>query len=652
MKAKIRRIMALVMSLMIASGCIFTWGVSAADESSASSGKASSPSVEATTEYVDDGHMNLDIVFALDASGSMRYSDPSGIALDAVNLFLDLCDDSCGIGYAVYTHKIKETGEVTKTSNTKKISALRKKIKSIEYDPYGHTDIALGLTRAEKILKDNKNKDVNRKKAIVLLSDGNTDLPSYARSLSESKKEMEKTLSSLSKEGIPVYAIGLNSNGSLDKKEVQNIAKKTNGKTYDARSSDQLTEIATDIFSDIYNIKGKSLSIRKGKVSINIKNDSIFYVNIIIRTKLTRKEMSPVLTNPKGKKVSLDKNDDVTVTTAGSYTMIKLIYPEAGNWTLTLKKATNDNCSIKQLDFYSVYIKQTIPETVGTGRTVRITATLNDPKGVVKDDKLLKTISMKSTVKSTGADENVDLTKNADGTYTGEFVPRTPGDYKIITKADSDKFKKQSTTFTLHVVDGYGDMSEGEDGNDDPTKAGGLMDIIVRIVIITLVVVVVVVVIVFIVVAIRARSLGENAKKNEPEPEPAPKPEQPKPKSKPIELAKTGPDPGDPDYVDVTLVEHDAIENLIKKGSDDAFSSMRAEDFQADESLEKLIRKGSDDAFDQKYEDFQSDPSLEGIIKTGGDGLEGVGKAEETYDDEYDDDEYDDDDYDDDDYEE
>ena len=55
-----------------------------------------------------DANMNLDVVFVLDSSGSMLDSDPNKVALDAFNLFVDLCDETCGVGYVVYSEKIKD----------------------------------------------------------------------------------------------------------------------------------------------------------------------------------------------------------------------------------------------------------------------------------------------------------------------------------------------------------------------------------------------------------------------------------------------------------------------------------------------------------------------------------------------------------------
>lgn len=69
--------------------------------------------------YGEDGKMNLDVVFVLDASGSMLYSDPNRIAIDAFNLFVDLCDESCGVGYSVYTEQLIASSPVVDLNNKK-----------------------------------------------------------------------------------------------------------------------------------------------------------------------------------------------------------------------------------------------------------------------------------------------------------------------------------------------------------------------------------------------------------------------------------------------------------------------------------------------------------------------------------------------------
>ena len=631
MKVRLKRILSLLMAMMLVVSCFAAFHVSAEDGDDEEVD-------EELAEYVDDGHMNLDIVFVLDASGSMLYSDPNGVALDAMNLFLDLCDDSCGVGYDVYTQKIMEEQEIKSIKEKSDFDDIKNKIGKIKYDPSGDTDIALGLTKAKQIFEKNEKKDANRKKAIILLSDGNTDLPNGPRTVDESKKEMETTLAELDKKGIPVYAIGLNHNDKLDKKELDDITKKTGGKAYETKSSDGLTLIASDIFSDIYDLEGVDREIINGDVKIPIKDNSVFYVNIIIRTKLTLEEMSPRLTDPDGKNVSLTGSDNIKMTSAGSYTLIKLIYPQSGTWILHLSKANSDNCSVKQLDFYSVFIDQEIPKKAVIGDEVLITASLNDGNGIVKDSDLLKTIEMTATVKHSSWETEVKLERNNDGTFTGTFVAEHAGEHTVKTTAVSDKFKKSSAKKTIDIFLKTQDAGETS-GTDE--EDGGELQAFIMVLIVGVGIVVLVIVALIIASVIRTSAEEKKVKEVRPEEPPKPRP-QPQPVAKPVQ--KETP----PDYVNVTLVEHDALENLIKKGTDDAFSTKNADEFKADENLEKLIKKGADDPFHANASDYTVDPSLAALIRTGGDGL-GVGKEEESYDD---DDEYDDDDYDDDDYDE
>ncbi|MDD6489561.1 MAG: VWA domain-containing protein [Clostridia bacterium] len=399
----------------------------------------------------DEGKMNLDVVFVLDASGSMLSSDPSRIAIDAFNLFTDLCDETCGVGYSVYTHKLKASNPIVSLGDKKNLKTLRKNISNIKYDPSGSTDIALGLTKAMNIHSENKNTDSKRKKAVILLSDGNTYLKKSSRTLEEAQKEMDSTLNTLNDRNIPVYSIGLNCDGTLDKTELEKISDTTNGKTYETTTSDDLISIISDIFSDIYRLNGTKCEIQEGNVTINVKDNSVFYVNVIIQTKLSKEELSPVLTSPDGKKVSLENNNNIKLTSTGSYTLIKMIYPDSGKWNLHLNKANSDNCTVTQLDFYQIYIKQQINKTAVIGETVKIESSLNDINGVVDDYDLLKTIEMTAIVNYPDGDKEIPLIRKSDGVYTGEFTVDSEGEYTVKTKATSKTFEKESNATTITV---------------------------------------------------------------------------------------------------------------------------------------------------------------------------------------------------------
>ena len=611
MKTKFKRSLSLLLSMLILAGCMMSFSVSAEDESSITE-QSSNSEKQSEESFKDSGSMNLDVVFVLDASGSMLTSDPNKTALDAFNLFVDMCDETCNVGYDVYTHKIKDSEKLTNIKDKENLDKMKEKIEKIVYDPKGDTDIALGLTEAMKIFDEDENEDQYRRKAIVLLSDGNTDLPKGPRTVKESHEELEKTLSSLSDKSIPVYSIGLNYDKSLDKEELKNISSKTEGKVYETSKSDELIGIISDIFSNISDMNGIDLEITDGNVSFEIKDSSVFYVNVIIRSKLSVSELNPELKDPQGNKVDLKDNEDIKVTSTKSYTLIKIMYPKEGKWDLHLEKATSKNCSVKQLNFYSVFVKQNIPEDVTIGKIVQIEASINDGKGIVNDKDLLNDIEMTTVVETDNGTTEIKLKKGTNGVFTGEYPTEARGVLRITTKAVSQRFNKESSAVFVKVTE----MADGNHVTSEEIEQQEQMkDNIIKIVIGVVIGIVVIVIVVIIITAAKQskeKKLLGSVQHIEEAPRPKPQKAAPVPKY-------TAPPP-EQERVNVTLVEHDTLENLINKGTDDAFSSKNADQFETDMDLEKLIRKGTDDAFStQNADQYKTDAALEKLVRKGTD---------------------------------
>ncbi len=586
--------------------------------------------------YLQSGNMDLDVMFVLDASGSMLTSDPNKIALDAVNLFIDLTDESCGAGYVVYTEKIKASSDIVSFKDKSNLESMKKEIAGLSYDPNGDTDIALGLTNAMNTFKD-KGEANGRKRAIILLSDGNTHLLNGPRTVEQSKAEMEDTLKELSKMDVPVYTIGLNYDGTLDKQETERIATATKGKAFSTKTSDDLPNVLSDIFSSIYKLEGKQLALVNGNVRIKVENSSIFYVNIIIKSNFTAEELNPKLKNPNKEDVPIEGNENVKMTSAGTYTLIKLIYPMTGDWKLHIDNATEENCRITQLDFYSVYIKQTLDDKAGVNRPYQIQATLNEGDVAVRDFALLNTINMVSTITTEDGEEQVELTCDENGVFVGQFIPKKTGEITIQTKAVTKTFEKDSVKFKVTVLENYEVPMESSIGEIEPEvddSAFGLaMRILTYIGIGILVVVAIIAIILIIRAAIKAKAEKTTIEPPAPPPPPPPPQPAPAPKPKPVYIpeppAPKQPEAKPPEYVDIPLLEHAPLEELIKRGADNSFNK-NADEFETDHDLEKIVKKGTDDAFNMSSADSYSvDPSLAALIKTGGDGLEGNGIQKE-----------------------
>ncbi len=619
MKCQPKKVLSVLLAAMLFMCCFVPFAAYAEnDESSQSSQTEKSRDADAT-----GGEMNLDVVFVLDASGSMIYSDPDKIALDAFNLFTDLLDETCGVGYDVYTHKIEDYNNITKLKKTESIEEMKKKISSIRYDPHGFTDIALGLTKAMDLFDSQSSTKKNKNKAIILLSDGNTNLLEGSRTVAESKEEMEKTLASLKEKKIPVYTIGLNHDKTLDRTELENISDATGGKTYEAGNSDMLTGIAGSIFSDIANVKGTELKLQDGNVTINVKDNTVFYVGVVIRTKLTETELNPVLKDPDGKVVDISSDKNIRFTSTYSYKLLKLVYPKAGKWQLHLSKAKNGNCSITQLDYYSVYVKFVLPEYWGINEKLNLEAALYNGKNIVDDYDLLKTMNMVVYAKNADNENQeeikVELERQPDGKYKGEFKTSDAGNYVFRAVAESENFSKESDEVNVNISGlSQGDSREGsnygEGSESDYENQTDFFSALKTIIIVAVVVVVIVVVVIIIlnVSKNKKKNLTQPTIQNIPTPSPAPRP-QPRPVPPPVEKA--------PELVQIPVYEHASLEELIKKGEDSSVNKS-ASDYQSDKSLEGLIHKGQEDPFKMKAEDYKTDESLEGLIKTGGEGFD------------------------------
>ena len=522
-----------------------------------------------------NGNMYLDVVFVLDSSGSMLESDPNRVAADAFSLFTDLCDDTCGVGYTIYSHIIKESEKIT-TLDEKHLAELKAKIAGMNRNPQGDTDIALGLDKALQLHELNKTEDDGRKKAVILLSDGNTHLIDGSKSDAQLEKEMNEVLQKLSDEEIPVYAIGLNYDGTLDKKETNKIAEKTNGKAFEAKTSSELPAIVADIFADIYDIKGEGKEIKDGNVEVYIKDKSVSYVNLVIRSRLSFDQLNPVLMNPRRETIDIKNNENFVVTTTDSYILIKMLSPVSGRWKLHLDNATNENCTVSQLDFYSMYVKQSITDlnnTLVVGQSTRIVASLNNESGLVTDKSLTENVSMSTSITGNGEVKTINLTPQSDGQFFGEIILEAEGTYTVVTTAVSDNFNKNSVPLTLtaktYTAEELKYLTYNGDGKvdpiaipeQDPSSTGfNPITIIIGFIILTGIGIAI-----FLIFKLKERSDQSGLSLARADSHEMPEPERPAPPAPPIETIQNMPEPPKDEYIDIPLVEHGSLESLIKK---------------------------------------------------------------------------------------
>jgi len=193
-----------------------------------------------TIEVTGDGGTSttttpIDIVFAIDSSGSMSWNDPSDDRLVAVNGFIDNLDDTRDQGGVVswddgidFTHGLTQDFDAT--------DGLKYYVNLV--DSSGGTNLNVGLNAAIDML-DGNTRVGDSVEVIIFLTDGEGAYTSYA-SNGPAKEAADK--------GYIIYSIGL---GSPASSPLEDMADNTGGAYYDSPSTDNLQDIYDAILEEL-----------------------------------------------------------------------------------------------------------------------------------------------------------------------------------------------------------------------------------------------------------------------------------------------------------------------------------------------------------------------------------------------------------------
>ena len=415
----------------------------------------------AEQEDLASANMDLDIVFVIDASTSMKSSDPDKLAEEAAALFEQMGDDTIRVGYVFYSHEIvAEQGLVSK-SDQKGLEKFEKGISNVELKDNAHTDISLGLTEAANILLSSQDSD--RNPLIVLLSDGKTELDGYddvSRSNAESAEELDQTLDTLSIHGIPVYTIFLDNKNEFNDSEMKTISEKTNAKDYEAKASDDLKNIIQDIFSDFTNTVPRSISPQlnsngEWEAEIPIDNQSIYMANVVVTENGNLSNAR--LYTPGGTLVAFDDKKTKLVE-SDNYTLLKMLDPEVGTWKLCMEGNSNAKPEITLYNSYYFYVKQELSnKDADVGETVEISSQLcnGEDNAVMNDSDFLSSVQATCEITDDKGTvlENIPLSVDDSGNFTGSYTIPDLGVYHFATmiSARDESFKKVSDEEILSV---------------------------------------------------------------------------------------------------------------------------------------------------------------------------------------------------------
>ncbi|WDQ33291.1 VWA domain-containing protein [Paenibacillus marchantiae] len=413
----------------------------------------------------------IDAVLVADVSNSMNTSDRDKISNEAMKMFIDMLPvQGDKVGIVAYTDQVEREKALLEIQSDADKSSLKDFIDQLGRGPY--TDISVGVAEAVNVL--NHGADASHSPMIVLLADGNNDFnKTKGRTQSQSDADLAKAVKEAQDQGIPVYTIGLNADGKLNKDALADLAQQTGGKSFITDTPDDLPQILSEIFADHAKLNVVKLPSISGngsyqEVTVNVPNDSVLEANISI---MSSKQVQIELTDPSGKAVDLN-SDVAKLSTSKSYSLVKLLKPQEGDWKLRVKGAPKDSIDINLLFNYDL---QLVVDPIKTksytkGDKVDLTAKLENGGQPLQDNDLYA--DMKATLvvndQDTGKSTEQPLENTGSG-FAGTFEVPDKHNYELVIRAEEDSFYRESAPITINAGGAAGSGTQ-------PTTPAGEQD--------------------------------------------------------------------------------------------------------------------------------------------------------------------------------
>lgn len=321
----------------------------------------------------------LDIVFVIDCSGSMKTNDPSKTGLNMVQAFVDTVQaENIRIGYVAYNDSILSFSAPESIALAETRESLKEEIGAITYS--GDTDIGLGVSYAYELLS----KEKSASQMIVLISDGETDLPKGTeRTEEQSNQELEQCVRQCKAENIQIYTVAF---GQYDGSEavLEEIAAKTGAESYSAQGPENLIEVLYGIFQDnlIYRIQQfSSGTYAGGSQEIRCVLDAPYLdeINILLLS-----------SEPVGETVVQCGEKEIPLTGLSHYAVGKIenVETDAIGRELIIRSETDEG---QDLQVYVISYRKLVPvlqiETnVGRNREVEYQVCFKDRTGGIIND--------------------------------------------------------------------------------------------------------------------------------------------------------------------------------------------------------------------------------------------------------------------------
>ena len=388
----------------------------------------------------------IDSVLVVDVSNSMDTSDKDKIGNEAMKMFIDMLSAAGDkVGIVAYTDKIEREKALLEIQSDADKQDLKQFIDQLNRGPY--TDIAVGVKEAVKVLQHGA--DPAHEPMIVLLADGNNYLNKQgSRTQEQSDQELNEAVADAKKKGIPIYTIGLNADGQLNKDALAELSKQTGGKSFVTASADELPQILSEIFAS--HLKLKIVPIQSitangsyQDVIVNVPNANVMEANISL---MSSKPVDVKLFDPSGKEAAIP-SDDVQLSRSKSYSLIKLLQPAQGDWKLQVKGVAKDKIDINLVFNYDLELAMDplSAQAYKKGDKIEISSYLTSNGQKLQNNALYQNMNAVLTVKDLDAGDTKEFPLNNLGDrFEGAYEIEDKHEYELKVRAEEKSFYRET----------------------------------------------------------------------------------------------------------------------------------------------------------------------------------------------------------------
>ncbi len=405
-----------------------------------------------------EGSKGTDVVLVMDESGSMVKADRERIAIEGAKMFIDM-EKVSGINVALveFSNQIASTDLIGMGQQQNK-EYMKSMLDSVQYGSTAHTDTGAGLLEAISILDGAKN---DNNKAIILFTDGKTDIDvgTPGRTTEDSLKDVDLAVAQAVEKKYTIYCIGLNADGSVDEAELGKMAISTGGQYHIAMDVNELPDFFNQIFADIDDSEWKPIDEFDADgdyrdVHFSIDNGNVMEANIVI---LSSQQVEDVtLIDNQGDQVDLDSNDKAIFTNSSRYSLVKLIYPEMGDWSISVKGVSGDHIKIGLIYNYDVSLMVEADKTsVVCGGDINLKAYLASGGQTMEDSGFYGNMTGYYSAKNLASGEVVrgELALNEEGNrFVGIFTPSEAASYHMLVHLEGNGFYRDSEQFVIEAT--------------------------------------------------------------------------------------------------------------------------------------------------------------------------------------------------------